>query len=120
VGRGGVVLLGDAAHAMTPNLGQGACVALEDAVTLGAVLGGGEAPGEVPGDVPAALRRYHELRYRRTATMVRRSHQAGAVMELRRPAAIAVRDWLATVVPGSWTARAAVSAADWRPPRIGA
>jgi 2-polyprenyl-6-methoxyphenol hydroxylase-like FAD-dependent oxidoreductase len=65
------------------------------------------------------LRRYHEARYRRAGVMVRRSRQAGAVMELRRPAAIAVRDWVASVVPGSWTARAAASAADWRPPRIG-
>ncbi|MET9270149.1 FAD-dependent monooxygenase [Kribbella sp. NPDC003557] len=31
-----VVLLGDAAHAMTPDLGQGACQALEDAVVLAA------------------------------------------------------------------------------------
>src|SRR5690606_27967669 len=38
VGRGGVALLGDAAHAMTPNLGQGACLALEDAITLGTLL----------------------------------------------------------------------------------
>lgn len=32
--RGDVVLVGDAAHAMTPNLGRGACEALVDAVTL--------------------------------------------------------------------------------------
>ncbi len=36
--RGRVVLLGDAAHALTPNLGQGACQAIEDAVTLGQCL----------------------------------------------------------------------------------
>lgn len=36
--RGGIVLLGDAAHAMTPNLGRGACEALVDAVTLGRLL----------------------------------------------------------------------------------
>ena len=36
--RGNVVLLGDAAHAMTPNLGRGACEALIDAVTLGKLL----------------------------------------------------------------------------------
>lgn len=36
--RGNVVLVGDAAHAMTPNLGRGACEALIDAVTLGDLL----------------------------------------------------------------------------------
>ena len=36
MGRGCVLRGGDAAHAMEPNLGQGACQALEDAVALGA------------------------------------------------------------------------------------
>jgi 2-polyprenyl-6-methoxyphenol hydroxylase-like FAD-dependent oxidoreductase len=36
--RGNVALLGDAAHAMTPDLGQGGCQALEDAVGLLRVL----------------------------------------------------------------------------------
>jgi 2-polyprenyl-6-methoxyphenol hydroxylase-like FAD-dependent oxidoreductase len=36
--QGRIVLLGDAAHAMTPNLGRGACEALVDAVTLGRLL----------------------------------------------------------------------------------
>ena len=35
--KGNVVLVGDAAHAMTPDLGQGGCQALEDAVVLGRV-----------------------------------------------------------------------------------
>lgn len=33
-----VLLIGDAAHATTPNMGQGACQAIEDAVTLGQCL----------------------------------------------------------------------------------
>src|SRR6266702_2691333 len=53
--RGRVAILGDAAHAMTPHLGQGACQAIEDAVVLASVAGpgtlGGSAPGDdVPGD----------------------------------------------------------------------
>ena len=35
--RGRVAILGDAAHAMTPHLGQGACQAIEDAVVLASV-----------------------------------------------------------------------------------
>ncbi len=40
--RSNVGLLGDAAHAMTPNLGQGAAQAIEDAAALGAALSGGD------------------------------------------------------------------------------
>ena len=44
--EGRVALAGDAAHAMTPNLGQGACQALEDAVVL-ARCADGHRPGGV-------------------------------------------------------------------------
>jgi 2-polyprenyl-6-methoxyphenol hydroxylase-like FAD-dependent oxidoreductase len=64
VGR--VALLGDAAHAMTPDLGQGACQAFEDAVTLGAVLDGASAA-----DVPATLREYDARRRPRTSALQR-------------------------------------------------
>ncbi|MEV0388141.1 FAD-dependent monooxygenase [Nonomuraea sp. NPDC050643] len=59
---GRVALLGDAAHAMTPFLAQGACQALEDAVVLAA---------EATGPVPEALRRYDQARRPRTQQVQR-------------------------------------------------
>jgi 2-polyprenyl-6-methoxyphenol hydroxylase-like FAD-dependent oxidoreductase len=54
--RGTVALLGDAAHAMEPNLGQGAAQAIEDAeALLVALRGGGELSGALA--VYAAARR---------------------------------------------------------------
>ena len=54
--RGPVLLVGDAAHATSPTLAQGAAMAFEDAVVLGEVL------RATPGDVPAALRAYEDRR----------------------------------------------------------
>jgi 2-polyprenyl-6-methoxyphenol hydroxylase-like FAD-dependent oxidoreductase len=64
VGR--VALLGDAGHAMTPDLGQGACQAFEDAVALAAVLDGTTAA-----DAPAALHGYDARRLARTTAVAR-------------------------------------------------
>lgn len=44
--RGRVTLLGDAAHSMTPSIGQGACQAIEDAVVLADKLRGNANPAE--------------------------------------------------------------------------
>jgi 2-polyprenyl-6-methoxyphenol hydroxylase-like FAD-dependent oxidoreductase len=61
---GRVVLLGDAAHAMAPNLGQGGGMAVEDAVVLAHALA-------AAADVPAALARYDAERRPRATAVAR-------------------------------------------------
>ncbi len=61
--RGRVVLIGDAAHPMTPNLGQGTCQALEDALVLSRLLAGG-------GSIETAFHRFGKLRRARVAAIV--------------------------------------------------
>lgn len=91
-GEGRVTLLGDAAHPMTPDMGQGACQAIEDAVTLAGCLG--EATG-----VEAALRRYEEGRVRRTASLVRGSRRMGRVAQWQNPLACGLRDAAVRAMP---------------------
>ncbi|MGJ7572759.1 3-hydroxybenzoate 6-monooxygenase [Variovorax sp. RB2P76] len=62
--EGAATLLGDAAHPMMQYLAQGACMALEDAVTLG------EAVKACGFDMPAAFRLYEAARVARTARVV--------------------------------------------------
>ena len=68
--RGCTVLLGDAAHAMTPNIGQGAGMAMEDAAVLAEELARG-------GKIEDALGRYAVRRKPRVATVVRISREVG-------------------------------------------
>lgn len=69
-GEGRVTLLGDAAHPLTWDLGQGSCQAIEDAVVLGRSLGANDDP-------VAALRRYEGQRRARTALLVNQSRRLG-------------------------------------------
>jgi 2-polyprenyl-6-methoxyphenol hydroxylase-like FAD-dependent oxidoreductase len=85
-GRGTVTLLGDAAHPTTPNLGQGACQALEDAVVLAHCLGETRP-------IEASLRKYEAMRLARTTEIVRTSWQTGKVLQLDSPALEWLRDW---------------------------
>jgi 2-polyprenyl-6-methoxyphenol hydroxylase-like FAD-dependent oxidoreductase len=91
VGR--VALLGDAAHAMTPDLAQGGCQAFEDAAALGALLG-----GAAPADVPALLARYDELRRPRTTALQRQARSMNHLLRLRGRAG-RLRDGVLRAVP---------------------
>jgi 2-polyprenyl-6-methoxyphenol hydroxylase-like FAD-dependent oxidoreductase len=93
-GEGRWTLLGDAAHAITPNLGQGAAQAIEDAVVLADSLH--EAM-----DAAAALRRYESRRMARTASFTRRARMIGAMGRWHNPIACGARDQLARIlIPG--------------------
>ncbi|MFI6582453.1 FAD-dependent monooxygenase [Embleya sp. NPDC050493] len=112
--RGRVALIGDAAHAMTPNLGQGGNQALEDAIELADVL------TEVPADgVVRALPEYTERRLARTSEVVRKSRRLGAMAQWEGRGAVAIRDGLLRVA-GRWAPDAALRPLDsilsWRPP----
>jgi 2-polyprenyl-6-methoxyphenol hydroxylase-like FAD-dependent oxidoreductase len=101
---GKVVLLGDAAHAMTPNLGQGACQALEDAAVLAESLdsGGGQSA-------------YNKARLPRTQMVARRSRQVGAVAQWSAPAAVALRNAAMRLTPGSRMVSSLGPILDWTP-----
>ncbi len=101
-GRGRMTLLGDAAHAMTPGLGQGACAALEDAVVLARCLGEGFEGGQSPA---AALRTYERRRRPRVARLQRESAWALRMLQPRARFGRPLRD--ATLrLPHSWAVRA--------------
>jgi 2-polyprenyl-6-methoxyphenol hydroxylase-like FAD-dependent oxidoreductase len=91
-GEACVSLLGDAAHPMTPNLGQGACMAIEDGWVLARALS--EAA-----TVEAALRRYEALRQERTAATVKLARRMGQLGQWSNGLARAVRDALVHATP---------------------
>lgn len=94
--RGRVTLLGDAAHPVTPDLGQGACLALEDAVVLAACL-------RAEPDVAAALETYERRRVPRARFIERHSRMMGTLGQLSRPGPCRLRDALVRWTP-EWAA----------------
>lgn len=107
---GRVALLGDAAHAVTPDIGQGACLALEDAVVLAAELSAAA--------VPAALRSYDASRRPRTQALARESGRIGRMLMNPSRIVTGLRDASATVLPASLAMKTIADIYDWQPPRL--
>jgi len=120
--RGRVALLGDAAHAMTPHLGQGACQAIEDAVVLASVVGP-ETAGDGPApahDTAQDLAAYTSARMRRTRMVVDGSYRATRLSGMTSRPATALRNTgirLAGRLAPSLMIRQMDPIASWMPPR---
>jgi 2-polyprenyl-6-methoxyphenol hydroxylase-like FAD-dependent oxidoreductase len=105
--HGRTALLGDAAHAQTPDLGQGACQAIEDAVVLAASLTQHDDP-------LTALARYDEQRRPRTQAMARAADQIHQLNARHFAAVLAA----ARFMPPSLWRRQNLRWTDWTPPTI--
>lgn len=115
--RGRTVLLGDAAHAMTPDLGQGAGQALEDAATLAVLLhhlAGTDRPD--PAAVDRALDRYDALRRPRSQQIARRARAVGRFAQSRGLGRVLARDLAVRLLPAAVTVRQLAEIERWEPP----
>ena len=93
---------GYAAHPPTPNLGQGACQSLEDALILARCLGSAR-------ETVVALRAYEAFRMKRSAAIIEQSYLFGRIGQWESPLLCSLRDALtplafATVLPGQFAA----------------
>jgi 2-polyprenyl-6-methoxyphenol hydroxylase-like FAD-dependent oxidoreductase len=93
-GKGMVTLLGDAAHPCTPNLGQGGCMALEDALVLA------KSVKKEP-SLQAAFRRYESLRLNRTKHIQQRSLLMGCIGQWQNPLFVTGRQIVTRMLPAS-------------------
>lgn len=114
---GRTALLGDAAHAMTPNLGQGGGQAMEDAAVLTVVLDGlARADAPDPVRVDAALARYDALRRPRSQRIARMSRLVGQMGHVRGAAASRLRDRVLRLTPERALVRQIRQVQSWEPP----
>ena len=91
--KGSICLIGDAAHATTPNLGQGACQAIEDAFVLAECLAKYE--------VNQAFLEYQKMRIDKAHSIVKTSWIIGKIAHLNNPLLITLRNQILELTPES-------------------
>ncbi|MGC1240413.1 MAG: FAD-dependent monooxygenase [Chryseosolibacter sp.] len=89
---GNILLMGDAAHATTPNMGQGACMAIEDAAVLTRCL-------EENASISGAFSDFERKRIERTTAIVNKSWSIGKVAQLENRFLIALRNTALRLTP---------------------
>lgn len=89
-----VCLLGDAAHATTPNMGQGAGQSIEDAYELMVSLSNGLS-------VEDAFTHYEKRRVKKTKKVIKLSRQIGWAAQWDNPLLIAFRNTVFPIIPKS-------------------
>ena len=89
--KGQAVLLGDAAHASTPNMGQGACQAIEDSMALAECL--------AKFSQERAFLEFEKLRKAKAEKVMKVSWSIGKLAHLRHPLAIKMRNILMSMMP---------------------
>lgn len=89
-----VCLIGDAAHATTPNLGQGACQAIEDAYVLGKLLDNGL-------EIQNTFTEYENLRRKKAHTIVNTSWTVGKMAHIENSFGIWLRNFAMKNIPKS-------------------
>ncbi|GAL87400.1 monooxygenase [Sporocytophaga myxococcoides] len=90
--NGKACLIGDAAHATTPNMGQGACQAVEDAFVIGKLFAQDKSAEEV-------FSQYEKLRRTKAHFIVNTSWKIGELAHLENNAAIWFRNALVKITP---------------------
>lgn len=91
---GNIVLIGDAAHATTPNMGQGACQAIEDAIVLADEL-------HKNNDKKSALISFEKRRLSRTHYITNTSWKLGKIAQLENKLLGVIRNFLLRALPAS-------------------
>lgn len=89
---GNLVLIGDAAHATTPNMGQGACMAIEDAAILASCLENNPKPIQ-------AFKLFEKKRLSRTHRIVQDSWRLGIIAQLENPLLMTLRNTFFRMIP---------------------